>query len=160
TSFTEGRVAYIPAREGKLIVIGDLHGDEHVLKKILEEIHYDPRANAFSEAPLYLGFLGDYGDVGHRGLDVLFKVLELMQLDPAHVVLLPGNHDVDTPTPESHNVRATSHPWLFQQMEQAFGAKEGAELFKEWTELCQRLPVILTFPNGVELLHATTPSLL
>ncbi|MBP1449701.1 MAG: metallophosphoesterase [Thermoproteus sp.] len=72
-----GRILNIEEKE--LLAVGDLHGDDEILERILK--WWDGR----------LLFLGDYVDRGEHGLEVLQRVLELFLEGRAYV--LRGNHE-------------------------------------------------------------------
>lgn len=71
---------------GRLFVIGDVHGNAHLLEPILEWVE----AEAGEEAELVL--LGDLIDRGHEN----FRTLELAsrQIPRVATTILPGNHEI------------------------------------------------------------------
>ncbi len=150
--FTRGGVTYLPAKQGKLVGIGDLHGDE----ASLDDIH---EAEGDGEETCRV-YVGDYVDVGSRSLEVAVKVLQDKLRNPERVVLLGGNHDRDQPSEASGNVQATTHEkWFFRDLKEILGDEEGGQLTDEWYRLMRRLPVLMVAPNGISVGHAATPSM-
>jgi fido (protein-threonine AMPylation protein)/SAM-dependent methyltransferase len=164
--FTQGGVGYLGASRGRMIVIGDLHGDMECLERILAQAGYDPERNRDlpPEEQVYLVFEGDYGDVGSHSFQVAMRTLELKVADPEHVILMGGNHDRDRPTEESWNVQEHTHrPFLFRELRDIDGIAEleeqlGKPLFDVWTDLANRLPTLVVTSNGGCLMHASPPS--
>ena len=72
------------ANKGKLVVVGDLHGDLKSILKILKN---------FWEPQEYLLFLGDYGDRGEYSIEVYSLIFKLKTAFPSQVFLLRGNHE-------------------------------------------------------------------
>ncbi len=159
--FTEWGVTYVPARLGKLIVIGDNHGDLVSLAKTLAQVGYDPTKNKTlpPDQQMYLVLLGDYTSGGSNNLEVVIKAFELKLRDPEHVVLLGGNHDRQRYLPDDQWVRETAPQWFFQELMRILGDKPGFALHDRWTELALELPVMAVFPNGIVAAHSAPPSL-
>ena len=76
--------------EGKVIVVGDLHGDLDSLTTILKQSGFLKRVG---EEKIYLVFLGDYGDRGQKTPEVYWVILRLKTALPHNVILLRGNHE-------------------------------------------------------------------
>ena len=72
-------------QQGKVIVIGDLHGDLISLMKIVEIIKL--------ENPKYVIFLGDIVDRGLHQLECFIFILALKIQDSNKYYLLKGNHE-------------------------------------------------------------------
>lgn len=147
--FTAGGVTYLPAREGKLVVVGDLHGDQQALDAIMRQVSGED----------FRVYVGDYEDVGSQSLEVVTRVVEDKLRNPEKVILLAGNHDRDQPTASSRNVLEHNVPWFFREITELLGEQEGGELVNEWYLLTQRLPVMMVTPNGIVVGHASPPSL-
>ena len=73
---------------GKIIVVGDLHGQLSDLLHILNE-------NGFPDDGTYYVFNGDFVDRGPFGVEVLLILFSLMLVYPKQVVLNRGNHECD-----------------------------------------------------------------
>lgn len=74
---------------GRLVVVGDIHGDMESLSYILADARL-PASFADNKRIL---FLGDYVDRGEKSIEVLYVVLRLKEVFPASVFLLRGNHE-------------------------------------------------------------------
>jgi serine/threonine protein phosphatase 1 len=72
------------AKYGKLIVVGDLHGDYASFRSILD---------IANPAKHLVIFLGDYADRGISGTEVLDGASRLLDRNRENVVLLKGNHE-------------------------------------------------------------------
>ena len=68
-----GGLVYLPLH-GKVLVVGDLHGDMNSLIHILARSGYIEEEN--KNLP-YLVFLGDYGDRGEESIEVYCLILKL-----------------------------------------------------------------------------------
>jgi protein phosphatase len=86
----EGKLVKLP-RKGRVIIVGDLHGDLNSLEKILEDSQFVKRVE--NREKLFLVFLGDYIDRGQDQLGVLSKTTELLIENPSNIVMLRGNHE-------------------------------------------------------------------
>ncbi len=75
------------ADDGRVIVVGDLHGDYKSLQAI---------CNVFRPHTDCLIFLGDYADRGPQGVEVLEGVMALCAQYPRRVLALKGNHEAYT----------------------------------------------------------------
>jgi diadenosine tetraphosphatase ApaH/serine/threonine PP2A family protein phosphatase len=85
----DGGLITLPDR-GRLLCIGDLHGDLESLSLILERADVLGRLKT---EPLYLIFLGDYGDRGRFSPEVYYVAFYLKLLHRERVFLLRGNHE-------------------------------------------------------------------
>lgn len=72
----------------KLVVIGDLHGDFESLQLALSITHHDRDG---------IIFLGDYGDRGPCGVEVINAVDSLLRKHLGNVFALKGNHEHYSP---------------------------------------------------------------
>lgn len=74
------------APEGRVFVVGDVHGEAAALEALLTAIgSEDPEAT--------IVFVGDYVDRGEGSADVLRRVMALNSEDPARRICLRGNHE-------------------------------------------------------------------
>lgn len=76
-------------RNGEVIILGDIHGDQRTLEKILNI----EKVEDWLGDDHYIVFLGDYVDRGPYSLEVLNTVSCLVLDHPEHVFLLRGNHE-------------------------------------------------------------------
>ncbi len=75
---------------GKLVVVGDLHGDLDSLLHILTETRLTDRIHGKDMRILFLGALVDRGE---KSVEVLQIILGLKRLYPRSVFVLRGNHE-------------------------------------------------------------------
>jgi predicted phosphodiesterase len=73
--------------DGRVIVVGDLHGDYESFQGICK---------LFSPVKDCLVFLGDYADRGLKGVEVIEDVMDLREKYPTSVFALKGNHEAYT----------------------------------------------------------------
>jgi len=86
----KGGLVVLP-RRGRLVVVGDLHGDLSSLQLILERSGFLEDMEA--SKPTSIVFLGDYVDRGVESPETLYCVLKLKLKFRSHVILLRGNHE-------------------------------------------------------------------
>ena len=88
---------------GKLVLIGDIHGDLKSLFKILDDIDFEKFLNNVNNKII---FLGDYVDRGKDSIGVLYMICYLKQKYPDSVILMRGNHEAPTEFPfSSHDLQ-------------------------------------------------------
>lgn len=138
---SEGRRLRIPHMKGKLVIVGDLHGDCRTLYCIIQK--YVINSDGYT-----LVFLGDYVDRepsswNRRPSAVIDLLLSLKIKHPDRIYLLMGNHDLD-PT---KYVSFYSPFWNALKPEQS----------DFYSEVLSELPVVATTHNGVAMCHATLP---
>lgn len=84
--------------ETEIAFHGDLHGDIHSLLAFIEELtkkgYMDPE-NPFKikKHNFKIIMLGDYTDRGWHGVEVLFTIMRLKQLNPENFFMVRGNHE-------------------------------------------------------------------
>ncbi len=85
-----------------LVLVGDLHGDQDTLLKILAYVNYQE----FLENPNNkIIFLGDYVDRGINSAGVLYTIMKLKMNYSDSVVLMRGNHEAPAQFPfPSHSL--------------------------------------------------------
>lgn len=71
--------------------IGDIHSDNYIIDRIIEEI--DLYKKVIHGEKVRLIFLGDYVDRGKEHLKTLEKIMVLKYIFPGNIFLLSGNHD-------------------------------------------------------------------
>ena len=123
----------IQLESGKVIFIGDTHGDLEATEKILHK---------YLKPENRLVFLGDYVDRGPASLDNINFLLQQKVKHPDSLFLLMGNH-------EGH-ATMNFHPADFW---------EGldAEHRRRYGEVLSRLPLAASTPNGIIALHGALP---
>jgi hypothetical protein len=118
---------------GKVIFVGDTHGDLEATEKIIHR---------YLKSENKLVFLGDYVDRGPASLENINFLLGQKIEHPDSLYLLMGNH-------EGHAV-VSFHPADFW---------EGldAELRQRYSEVLSKLPLAASTPNGIIALHGALP---
>jgi hypothetical protein len=123
----------IQLESGKVIFVGDTHGDLEATEKVVHK-YLKPNNR--------LVFLGDYVDRGPASLENIDFLLGQKLEHPQSLHLLMGNH-------EGYAV-GSFHPADFW---------EGldAELRHRYGEVLSRLPLAVSTPNGIIALHGALP---
>ena len=73
--------------DGKVTIIGDVHGQFYDLYGILKKVHAPDKENE------KLLFLGDYVDRGAYGVRIILLLFALKLKFPNRIILLRGNHE-------------------------------------------------------------------
>jgi predicted MPP superfamily phosphohydrolase len=126
-------VKLIQLASGKVIFVGDTHGDLEATEKIIHR---------YLKSENKLVFLGDYVDRGPASLENINFLLGQKLEHPHSLYLLMGNH-------EGYAV-GSFHPADFW---------EGldVELRQRYSEVLSRLPLAVSTPNGIIALHGALP---
>jgi len=124
--------------DGRLIVVGDIHGQMGDLNYVLEA-HGGP-----SDDTVFL-FNGDFVDRGENGVEVLITLLCYMLLDPNVVHLNRGNH-------EDHH--CTARYGFMQESLQ----KYGPEFYCAALEVFLQLPLMYIVNDKVAVVHGGLPA--
>jgi O-acetyl-ADP-ribose deacetylase len=80
---------------------GDIHGDIHSVNRFIKTFvdhGFLDKNNPFKikDKKFYILFLGDYGDRGWYGAEVIYAILRLKNENPDNVFIVRGNHeDID-----------------------------------------------------------------
>ena len=124
----------IQLESGRVIFIGDTHGDLEASEKIIHR---------YLKSENKLVFLGDYVDRGPASLENINFLLGQKIEHPQFLYLLMGNH-------EGHAV-FSFHPADFW---------EGLdmELRQRYSEVLSRLPLAVSTSNGIIALHGALPA--
>jgi len=135
----ESMLLQIP--KGKMLIIGDLHGDFGALKQIadltLDNQHHGLRYDN-------IVFLGDYIDRGGQQVETINFLLILKLLFPNQVVLLRGNHE---------DIYINSEYGFKDEVQ----SKCGPEFFLLYNELFSILPLAAKTWNQYFLVHGGIP---
>jgi predicted phosphodiesterase len=123
----------IQLESGKIIFVGDTHGDFEATEKIIHR---------YLKSENKLVFLGDYVDRGPASLENINFLLGQKIEHPDSLYLLMGNH-------EGHAL-ISFHPADFW---------EGldAELRQRYSEVLSSLPLAMSTPNRIIALHGALP---
>ena len=141
----EGGLVYLPS-QGKVIVVGDLHGDLQSLIFILEESRF---IRSSPPAREYMIFLGDYGDRGDESVEVYYLILSLKSIFKEKVILLRGNHE----GPQDLGVRPHDLPYFLR----ARYAGEWRKTYESLRELFDSLPHSVIAKGKYLMLHGGLP---
>jgi 3',5'-cyclic AMP phosphodiesterase CpdA len=123
----------IQLESGKVIFVGDTHGDLEASEKIIHR---------YLKSKNKLVFLGDYVDRGPASLENINFLLGQKIKHPDSLYLLMGNH-------EGYAV-GSFHPADFWE-------RLDAELRQRYSEVLSRLPLAVSTPNGIIALHGALP---
>ena len=124
-------------QQGKVIVIGDLHGDLISLMKIVEIIKL--------ENPKYVIFLGDIVDRGLYQLECFILILALKIKDANKYFLLKGNHET---------LEVNRKYGFFQDFLNQF---KDPKKFNEITAVYNALPYCALVNESILCLHGGIP---
>jgi hypothetical protein len=125
----------IQLESGRVIFVGDTHGDLEATEKIIHK--YLKPGNK-------LVFLGDYVDRGPASLENINFLLGQKIKHPHSLYLLMGNH-------EGHA--------LFTFYPADFWEGLDAELRQRYSKVLSRLPLAVSTPNGIIALHGALPDI-
>jgi protein phosphatase len=139
------RLVTLPDR-GKVIVIGDIHGDLNSLKTILKLTDF---INREKENEVYLILLGDYIDRGSKQIEVVLTLLNLLERYPTKIIPLRGNHE------GPRNLRPAPHDFP-QQLRYYYG-ELAATLYNDFHMLFEQLYLAAYIKNQVLLVHGGIP---
>jgi protein phosphatase len=134
--------------DGRMLVVGDLHGDLRSLTKILQESRFIQRVK--SGEILYLVFLGDYIDRGPHQIEVLLGVTKLLIDYPSNVILLRGNHE------GPRDVIANPHDFP-NELRSRFGANWD-RVYDSFRDLADELYTAAIAPESAFLCHGGIPT--
>jgi hypothetical protein len=118
---------------GKVIFVGDTHGDLQATEKIIDK---------YLKSENKLVFLGDYVDRGPASLQNINFLLAQKIEHPHSLYLLMGNH-------EGYAVVSFYPADFWQGLD--------AELRQRYSEVLSKLPLAVSTPNGIIALHGALP---
>ena len=142
-----GKLAKIKAC-GKIIFVGDLHGDLESLVYILKKSNFIKRAK--ENRDVLMIFLGDYGDRGPFSVEVYYLVLKLKENFPDKILMLRGNHE------GPDDLLAYPHDLPFQ-LNQRFG-DSGKEAYKVLRGLFNELLNAVLVKERCLVVHGGIPA--
>ncbi|WP_176761177.1 metallophosphoesterase [Desulforhopalus singaporensis] len=137
----EGRHLQITNTTGKLVVVGDLHGDGRTL-------HYLLNKYFFESSEFILLFLGDYVDRepsswNNHPSAVIDQLLLLKHQYPDKIFLLAGNHDLT--------------PKRYVPFHSEFWNKLNSDYYHFYSDVLSSIPVVATTSRGIACCHGTLP---
>jgi len=123
--------------EGKVIIVGDLHGNIDDLLHIVYQ-------HGFPERNLKYLFLGDYVDRGENSIETMLYLLCLKIQFPDNVYLIRGNHEF---------VDMCSYYGFSEECVTRLGMLDGSLAFKEITSVFPYLPLAAVIQNEYFAVH-------
>ena len=123
----------IQLESGKVIFVGDTHGDLEATEKIIHR---------YLKSENTLVFLGDYVDRGPASLENINFLLGQKVQHPDSLYLLMGNH-------EGYAVGSFRPADFWERLD--------AELCHRYSEVLSKLPLVVSTPNGIIALHGALP---
>jgi predicted phosphodiesterase len=130
----EPRLIQLPS-EGKVVFVGDTHGDLEASEKVLR--HY-------LKKPYRIVFLGDYVDRGDESEENINYLLRMKIEHPEEIFLLSGNH-------EGHMIKELQPADFWESL--------SPEERERYGRVFSRLPLCATSANGIVALHGVLPEL-
>ncbi|MFW9788681.1 MAG: metallophosphoesterase [Candidatus Thorarchaeota archaeon] len=127
-------VVEIPSRN--LIFVGDLHGELDSILSV-QRLFQKYRNHSFI-------FLGDYADRGPAQVETVNLVMALALSEPDRVTLLRGNHESD---------EVAQRYGFYTEVTRKFSF----ELYSEYFEMFQVLPMAAFSPNAIFACHGGIP---
>jgi protein phosphatase len=121
--------------QGKVVFVGDTHGDLNATQQIIER---------YLKKPNRIVFLGDYVDRGDYSEENIYYLLQLKQRHPEDIFLLAGNHEGYA---EKELAPANFWDSLSPEEKKIYGF------------LFSKFPLAVTSPNGILALHGGLPDL-
>jgi hypothetical protein len=149
-----GGLVSLPEEVEEVVVAGDLHGNVHAFRSLLQlaDLRNRPGRHLVLQELVHgdLHYPNDGGDRSHQLLDV---VSALICENPARVHLILGNHELSELTGRSiakGGVKLNEH---FQRgVETAYGERAG-EIIAAYHTLFRSLPLAVRTSNRVMLCH-------
>jgi hypothetical protein len=123
----------IQLESGRVIFVGDTHGDLEATEKIV---------HAYLKPENKLVFLGDYVDRGPASMENINFLLGQKTEHPDSLYLLMGNH-------EGHAMISFYPADFWERLDQ--------ELRQRYSEVLSKLPLAVSTSNGILALHGALP---
>lgn len=142
-AFVDGGVAFIPQGKGRLITVGDLHGDSATVEQILRQTGFI--AN-MEDGPkdMRLVFMGDYMDRGSESIRVMEMLASLKSQYPDHVILMKADHEAPKGA-----VNPQNYP---TQIRAQFGDRAD-DVYQAYLRLFDSMPRMVVTGNGIVIGH-------
>jgi predicted phosphodiesterase len=130
----EPRLIHLPSR-GKVVFVGDTHGDLEASQQVIER---------YLKKPYRIVFLGDYVDRGNYSKENILYLLRLKLEHPEKIFLLAGNHE----------------GFMVKELYPAnFWTSISFEEREQYGHLFSKFPFAATTRNGILALHGALPDL-
>jgi hypothetical protein len=130
----QGRLIELSSFQGRVVFVGDTHGDLEASQIVVER---------YLDSERVLVFLGDYVDRGPCSVENILFLFEQKLKHPENIFLLQGNH-------EGWKFIGFSPADFWQSL-----SEERSALFAETLAM---LPLAVSTPNGVLAVHAGLPA--
>lgn len=143
-----GRGYFVKERTSTdMIFFGDIHGDVHTFTELMTKLNLIEHLNS---AAVKAVFLGDYIDRGSQQLLALASILMLKYEWRDSIILLRGNHEpVKGLEPYPHDFP--------DELVERFGYHSGFELYNDFLEIFEMLPLLLYVPEKLLAFHGGPP---
>jgi hypothetical protein len=155
--------AHVLGAEGRVIPVGDLHGDIQALENNIRHWQDDLRCldkNLKLHPDYHLVFLGDLADRGPNGLAVWQKVMRLKEINPQNVRIIRGNHEERDTTASQlygffHELITRCDSWqtadnICQKFNQLFERLPSAIFFGQRNQETGKIEYVMYFHGGIE----------
>jgi predicted phosphodiesterase len=130
----EPRLIQLPS-QGKVVFVGDTHGDLETSQQVIER---------YLKKPYHIVFLGDYVDRGNYSEENIQYLLKLKLEHPEEIFLLAGNHE----------------GFMVKELYPAnFWTSISFEEREAYGLLFSKFPIAATTQNGILALHGALPDL-
>lgn len=134
---------------GKIVIIGDIHGDFKSFFKVLYDINFE---EFLVDPNNKMIFLGDYIDRGNNSIEVLYSICYLKQKYPNSIILMRGNHEAPIEFPFS------SHD-LPHKIIEYFGESWGKLIYtKKILRFFRLLTITILIHDQLLLVHGGLPT--
>lgn len=130
----ESRLIHLPS-EGRVVFVGDTHGDFNATKIIVDR---------YIKTSYRIVFLGDYVDRGNQSEKNINYLIRLKFEYPEKIFLLMGNH-------EGYNIKEFYPANFWNSL-----SEEEKEIYGD---LLSNMPLCATSANGILALHGALPEL-
>lgn len=130
----EPRLIQLPS-EGKVVFVGDTHGDLNASQEILRR---------YLKGPYRIVFLGDYVDRGDDSEENINYLLRMKLEHPENIFLLAGNH-------EGHRVKELRPANFWESL--------SLERQMQYGQVFSLFPLGASSVNGIVALHGALPEL-
>jgi predicted MPP superfamily phosphohydrolase len=130
----EPRLIHLPS-EGKVVFVGDTHGDLDASQRVI---------GRYFKSPYRIVFLGDYVDRGYQSEENIHYLLHLKLEHPDEIFLLAGNH-------EGYTVKEFYPANFWDSL--------STRVIENYGLLFSKFPLAATSRNGILALHGGLPDL-
>lgn len=142
-SFVDGGVAFIPQGSGRLITVGDLHGDSATVEQILKQSGFIANMED-GKKDMRIVFMGDYMDRGPESIRVMEMLAFLKAKYPDNVILMKADHEV-----RKGAVEPQEYP---SQISTQFRDR-GDDVYQSYLRLFDAMPRMVVTGNGIVIGH-------